>query len=185
MSAEGHGLRALQSRVNRDQAVRAFTRGLGGAVRRVALGPVRSIAEVYVPFLPFEVVIKRPRGDERVVLGIDAVSATLDLYRFDGSASAELVHVPIRNRLGAIVSPAVAHRTIVARLQRIIYQRAGFLAAGAVDVQARAIGEPISIPYWIGFFGRREAASLVVMDGVRGQIEGAKAKRLIAQWLAS
>ncbi|MBW8866202.1 MAG: hypothetical protein JF610_02555, partial [Acidobacteria bacterium] len=55
-------VRALRPRVDRDGAVGAFTGGLGGAFRRATYGTVRSVAEVYVPFLPFEVVIRRPRG---------------------------------------------------------------------------------------------------------------------------
>jgi hypothetical protein len=178
-------VRALRPRVDRDGAVGAFTGGLGGAFRRATYGPVRSVAEVYVPFLPFEVVIRRPRGVERVVLGVDAVSATLDLYRFDAASSGDdLTHVRTRNHLKPVVSVSTAHDAIVARMQRLIYQRAGFLAAGRCHVEAAAAGDVISIPYWVGFLGRRQTASLVVMDGVRGQIEGAKVRRLIEGWLA-
>jgi len=179
-------VRALRSRVDRDGAVEAFTRGLGAAVRRATLGPVRSVAAVYVPFLPFDVVIHRPRGDERVVLGVDAVSATLDLYRFDDASPAgDLIHVPGRNQLQPIVSASRAHDAIVARLQRLIYQRAGFLAAGRYRIEATALDDVISVPYWVAFYGRHETASLVVMDGVRGEIEGAKVRRLIRGWLVS
>ncbi len=178
-------VRALRSRIDRDAAIAAFTGGLGGAFRRATCGPVRSVAEVYVPFLPFEVVIRRPRGVERAVLGVDAVSATLDLYRFDAAPSGDdLTDVATRNHLEPVVSPSSAHDAIVVRMQRIIYQRAGFLAAGRVHVEAAAVGDVIAIPYWVGFLGRRETASLVVMDGVRGQIEGAKVRRLIEGWLA-
>lgn len=178
-------VRALRPRVDRDGAVGAFTGGLAGAFRRATYGPVRSVAEVYVPFLPFEVVIRRPRGVERVVLGVDAVSATLDLYRFDAASSGDdLTHVRTRNHLKPVVSVSTAHDAIVVRMQRLIYQRAGFLAAGRCHVEAAAAGDVISIPYWVGFLGRHETASLVVMDGVRGQIEGAKVRRLIEGWLA-
>ena len=37
--------------------------------------------------------------------------------------------------------------------------------------------------YWLGFFGRRESASLVVMDAVRRQMEGVKLRRLVEQWI--
>ena len=177
-------VRALRSRVGRDAAVDAFSGGLGGAFRRATCGPVRSVAEVYVPFLPFDVIIRRPRGVDHVVLGVDAVSATLDLYRLDAASSGDdLTHVRTRNHLKPVVSLSTAHDAIVVRMQRLIYQRAGFLAAGRVHVEAAAAGEAISIPYWVGFRGRRETASLVVMDGVRGQIEGAKVRRLIEGWL--
>src|SRR5438128_12687024 len=91
-------VRALKPRIDRDEAVDAFTRGLSGAMRRVALGPVRSVADVYVPFRLFRIVVTRPRGDERMVLGIDAVTATLDLYRSDDPLpSNDLIHVATRN----------------------------------------------------------------------------------------
>jgi len=41
----------------------------------------------------------------------------------------------------------------------------------------------IHVPYWLGFFGGRENASLEVMDAVRRQIEGAKARALFEDWL--
>ena len=177
-------VRALRPRVDQKAAISAFSGGLGGVFRRATYGPVRSVAEVYVPFLPFDVTIRRPRGVERVVLGVDAVSATLDLYRFDAAASGDdLTHVRTRNHLPPGVSLSAAHDAIVVRVQRLIYQRAGFLAAGRVHVEAAVAGDVISIPYWVGFLGRRETASLVVMDGVRGQIEGAKVRRLIEGWL--
>jgi len=177
-------VRALKPRIDRDEAVDAFTRGLSGAMRRVALGPVRSVADVYVPFRLFRIVVTRPRGDERMVLGIDAVTATLDLYRFDDPLpSSDLIHVRTRNHVTAAVSPSAAHDALVARLRRIIYQRAGFFAAGSCHLDVRAIDDEISIPYWVGFLGRGDEASIVVMDGVRRQIEGAKVRRLIARWL--
>ena len=178
-------VRALRPRIDRDEAVEAFTRGLGGAMRRVALGPVRSVADVYVPFHLFRVAVARPAGDERMVLGIDAVTATLDLYRFDDPPqSRDVIHVHTRNHVTATVSPTAAHDAIVARLRRIIYQRAGFFAGGRCHLDVRAIDDEISVPYWVGFFGRRDEASIVVMDGVRRQIEGGKMRRLIASWLA-
>jgi hypothetical protein len=140
---------------------------------------------VYVPFLPFEVVISRPRGDERMVLGVDAVTATLDLYRFDDRpADADLVDVRTRNQLNPQVSVSRAHDTIVTRLRRLIYQRAGFVLGGRVQVDAAALEGVIAVPYWVGFCGRGHTASLVVMDGVRRQIEGAKVRRVIERWLA-
>lgn len=181
----GSIVRALKPRIDRDEAVDAFTRGLGGAVRRVALGPVRSVAEIYVPFRLFRIAVTRPRGDERMVLGIDAVTASLDLYRFDDPLPpSDLIHVRTRNHVTAAVSTSAAHDAVVARLRRIVYQRAGFFAGGSCHLDVRAIDDEISIPYWVGFLGRGNDASLVVMDGVRRQIEGAKVRGLIARWLA-
>jgi len=43
----------------------------------------------------------------------------------------------------------------------------------------------IHVPYWAGFFGRGDAASLVVLDAVRCAVEGPKVRRLISGWLTA
>ena len=178
-------IRALRARISRDAAIEALAGGVAGGVRRLALGPLRSIADVYVPFTLFRVIVRRGRGQESAVFGIDAVAGALDLYRFDGvPRSDEIVEVPTRNHVDAALPTSVACEILTARVMRTMYQRVGFIAGGRARVDVQAVGERVYVPYWIGFFGRADDASLVVMDAVRRQIEGAKMRRLIAEWIS-
>jgi hypothetical protein len=50
-------------------------------------------------------------------------------------------------------------------------------------LEVRPIEGEVHVPSWAGFFGRSDRASLVVIDAVRRQVEGARVRRLIDQWL--
>lgn len=174
----------VRARVDRDGAVAAFASGLPGGVRRLIRGPLRSVAQIYVPFRLHEVTVRRGRRVERLLIGIDAVAGALDLYRFDESPSPNaLLHVPTSNHIQPLLSAAAAREIVAARMQRVMYQRVGFLAIGACRLDVQPVSDIVYVPYWLGFFGRGEAASLVVMDAVRRQIEGVKMRRLIERWI--
>ena len=72
---------------------------------------------------------------------------------------------------------------LASRIKRFTYQRVGFLAAGRVGVEVEPIDGILHVPYWVGFFGRGQTASLVVVDAVRHRIEGVKVRRTIEDWL--
>jgi hypothetical protein len=177
-------IRTLRPRVTRDQAVDAFSRGVVGVVRRLALGPLRSIADIYVPFRLYRVTIGHAARRQILVVGLESVAGILDLYRFDNVPEAsEIAEVCTGNRVDAAISDAAARDRLAARIKRMTYQRVGFLAAGRFQLEIEPLDTLLHVPYWAGFFGRGDAASLVVMDAVRRQIEGAKAGRLIGDWL--
>jgi hypothetical protein len=176
-------IRTLRPRIDRDQAVAAFARGVGGGVRRLTRGPLRSVADVSVPFQLHRVTVSRGRRDEHMVLGIDAVTGVLDLYRFDDVPLTSVVRARTRNHLEPVLSASAGHDIVAASVKRMLYQRVGFLAIGRCRVDVRPIDPVLYVPYWIGFFGRGEIASLVVIDAVRRQIEGVKVQRLVERWL--
>ena len=182
-SGAPEAIRALRPCVTHEQAIDTFRRGLAGGARRLARGPLRSVAEVYIPFRVYVATLSRGVRREVVVLGVDAVSGVLDVYRFDGvPPAAEVVQISTRNHLAPILSTTTARDLLASRMRRLMYQRAGFLA-GPFQFDAEPIDAVLHVPYWAGFFGRTEAASIVVMDAVRRQIEGAKVKRLIREWI--
>jgi hypothetical protein len=174
----------LKAAVSQDEAVKMLAGGLTGAARRLRLGPLRSIADVYVPFDVFRVRIARGARQETAFVGIDAVSGTLDLYGFARlPAPEDLVDVSTANALGRALSDADARARVQARVARIVFQRAGFFAVrpGAVTIEGREGG--LHVPYWVGFFGRGDEARVEVLDAVRRRIEGSKAKRLVRESL--
>ena len=174
---------AVRARVDRDGAIAAFTSGLAGGVRRLIRGPLRSVAQVYLPFRLHEVTVQRGRRLERLVIGIDAVDGVLDLYWFDESPSANALVLSTPNHIQPLLPAPAARDVVVARMQRAMYQRVGFLAIGMCRLDVQTVGDVVYVPYWVGFFGRGETASLVVVDAVRRQIEGVKVRRLIERWI--
>jgi hypothetical protein len=175
---------AVRARVDRDHAIAAFTSGVPGGVRRLIRGPLRSVAQIYLPFRLHDVTLRRGRRVERLLIGIDAVAGVLDLYRFDESPSPNaLVRVPAANQMQPLLPAPAARDIVAARMQRVMYRRVGFLAIGACRLEVQPVGDVVYVPYWLGFFGRGEAASLVVIDAVRRQIEGAKVRQLIERWI--
>jgi hypothetical protein len=190
-------MRALRSAVTRDEAIEALAGGLAGRARCLALGPLRSVADVYVPFRLFRVSIERLPASgatgpgagiiiDRAVLGVDAVTGALDFYRFDGEPGpADVVGVHSRNGVGVALPDAALHEIAAGRVRRMVYGRRGFLVAGRIHVGVDAIEGDLHVPYWAGFFGRGDAARIVVMDAVRRRIEGPKVRQLIGRWLAS
>jgi hypothetical protein len=183
-SHDAQSIRALRGAVTRDEAIHALAGGVAGRARRIALGPLRSVADVYVPFRLYRVTVRRGATVERSVLGLDAVGGALDLYRFDrepGPDDVTVVHT--QNHVEALLTDAAVRDLAASRLKRMVYRRIGFLVAGRVRIELDAIGGDLYVPYWAGFFGRGEAARIVVMDAIRRQIEGAKVRRLICRWL--
>lgn len=179
-------IRALRPAVTRDEAVNAFAAGLAGRARQLALGPLRSLADVYVPFRLYHVTVGCRRTHETTVLGVDAVTGALDLYRFDPAPRpADLMDVRTRNHVAPRLSAAAAHAIVASRVQRLMYGRVGFVAAPRVRLDVRPLDADLHVPYWAGFFGRGDCASLVVLDAVRREIEGAKVRRLIGRWLTA
>ena len=177
-------IRALRPAVTRDEAVTVFTAGLSGRWRRLAIGPLRSVALVYVPFRLYRVTMTVGARRETAILGVDAATGMLDFYRFDDvPTSPDLVSVSTRNHLDPALPEASTHEIVATRLARMMYRRLGFFAGARSRLDVLPAGADVHIPYWTGFFGRRDAASLVAMDAVRRQIEGVKVRRAIEQWL--
>jgi len=175
---------AVRGRVDRNEAVATFASGVPGGVRRLMRGPLRSVAQIYLPFRLYEVTIRRGRRSQRMVIGIDVVAGVLDLYRFDEVRPPQaVVQVRTRNHVEAVLPSPEAGAIVAARVQRLMYQRVGFLAIGACRLDVQPVGGVLYVPYWLGFFGRRETASLVVMDAVRRQLEGVKVRRLVERWI--
>jgi hypothetical protein len=77
-------IRSLRPNVTRDEAIDQFSSGgPTELLRQVAFGPVRSVAEFFITFRLFRVeILNSGRRDQRV-LGLDAVTGTLDLYHFE------------------------------------------------------------------------------------------------------
>jgi len=146
-------------------------------------GPLRSLALVYIPFRLFRVEIAN--GDKRETrwLAQDMVSGTFDPYLFDAAlATNQLDQVATRNQLAASLSPQTAQEMLRTKVCRSIFGR-GFFRLRDFKIEVRPSDPEFYVPYWAGFRGSGSKAQLAVIDAVRGQLEGARVRRLLSDWL--
>lgn len=179
-------IRSLRPNVSRDEAIDQFSSG--GPVellRQVAFGPVRSVAEFFIPFRLFQVEILNSGKRDRRVLGLDVVTGSLDLYHFEQlPGPGEVVVVESRNCPLGLLDDAQAMELVITKVRRVLFTT-GFFRMRNLEISAEPIAGEICIPYWVGFRGRGTQARFVVMDAVRRRIEGAKVRNLLQSWLTS
>lgn len=179
-------VRSLKPNVSREEAIARFSpRGLAGTLRNLRQGPLRSVADVYVPFRLYQVEIANRSARQTSWFALDAVNGLLDLYQFEHlPEEAELVQVETRNRPAPRLDDAEAERLLGDKLRRIIFQM-GFFRIRNLSFRPQLVPLDLHVPYWVGCYGARETVRLRVMDAVRRRIEGAKARAFFHSWLAS
>ncbi len=179
---------ALKRHVTRDEAMEAFQRrGLFGMFHR---DPLRSVADVYVPYHLFRVEIAERRRQQTSYVAVDALRGMLDPYQFDRAIeAADLVTIDghTRNRMRATLDVAAGSQVVRDAVRRILFQTGVYrLRAPRITVTPEPID--LHVPYYLGFYGRAgECASVArmrVMDAVRRRFEGGKARALFEGWLA-
>ena len=178
-------IRSLRPNVTREEAVRQFSGGAHGRLREVWSGPLRSVADFYIPFRIFEVEISNAGKNDYRILGLDAVTGSLDPYYFDHLPSNnETLEVETRNCLGSSLNPGQAQEFVVTKVQRLLFTR-GFFRIRNLAISVNPIPREIHIPYWVGFRGRGPSATFAVLDAVRRQPEGARGRRMLEDWLTT
>lgn len=179
-------IRSLRPNVTQDEAIRFFRRsGLTKLVGSVFSGPLRSVAEGYLPFYLFRVTIVNRGKRETSVLGLDAVRGSLDPYRFaHAPTETETVRLETRNSLPASLGFDQAQELLVAKVRRVLYGK-GFFRLHAIEISAEPLDDELHIPYWLGFSGSGSRARLKVLDGVRRQREGGKVRSIFEAWLTA
>jgi hypothetical protein len=142
------------------------------------------MAQIFVPYHVFRVEITDGRRHQTSHFAIDAVSGTLDIYRFEqGVAGLDLVSLRSSNRLNATLDVRTAWPLLEDQLQRALFQT-GFFRLRNPRVSGEAEPIDLHVPYWVGFYENGQHVRLQVLDAVRGRFEGAKARALIESWLA-
>ena len=146
-------------------------------------GQLRQIASAYLPFRLYHVQVLN-RGDTKVALyGADVVSGQLDLYEFAAApADTDLVTVTTRNVPAVRLASPLALELLENKVRRAVFQT-GFFGVRDLQIRARALDVEFHVPYWLGFFGNGERATLLAMDAVRRTFEGAKARAVFSDWL--
>jgi hypothetical protein len=174
----------LRPNVSRDDALAHF-RGAAPFrwLRAARTGPLRSLAEAYIPFRLFRVRIGTGTGTSAELLAIDLVRGTLDLYAFASVPGAgELVPVVTRNRPLPRLPDEDAARLLRERVERMVFRR-GFFRLRRLEITPEPLGPDFHVPYWLAFSGRDDAVHVEVMDAVRRRLEGGKVREVVRGWL--
>ena len=171
-------IRCLRANVTQEEALAALERR-GGLLR----GQLRQMAAAYLPFRLYHVEVVNRDASKVALYAADAVSGLLDLYEFDAAPDdAELVTVTTRNAPATRLEVHIAQERLESKVRRAIFQT-GFFGVRGLQIRTRPLDVEFHVPYWLGFFGHGERATLQAMDAVRRTFEGAKARAVFSDWL--
>ncbi len=178
-------IRSLKPNVTREEAMQQFSSGMLDFLRETTFGPLRSVADFYIPFRLFQVEIRNGGKRDLRVFGLDAVNGSLDLYHFEQlPGEREVTYLETRNCSEVVLDEAEAQKIVIAKVQRLLFST-GFFRIRNLHISADAVAGEIYVPYWVGFRGRGMRARLSVIDAVRRKLEGAKVRQLLQVWLTS
>jgi hypothetical protein len=185
MSPEMPRIQTLRPNVTREEAIRHFSQGLVNGAAALIRGPVRSLAELYIPYRPYRVKISSAGREQTQTFALDAVHGTLDLYQLPAlTAGEQFLALETRNAIPAGLDAKQAAERLVAKVRRMVFTR-GFFRVRDLKIQATPLSGEIYVPYWVCFRGSNEQVHLAVMDAVRRRPEGAKVRRMVEEWLRS
>ena len=177
-------IRSLKANVTREEAMQQFSSGMFDFLRETTSGPLRSVADFYIPFRLFQIeILNGGRRDQRI-FGLDAVNGSLDLYHFEQlPGERELTYMETRN-CSEVLLGEEGNQIVIAKVQRLLFST-GFFRVRNLQITAEPVAGEIYVPYWVGFRGRGSRARLAVIDAVRRKPEGAKVRQLLRAWLTS
>ncbi len=186
LPVEPSRIRVLRANVSHSEAVRALAgSGLAGLLQRTTLGPLRSLADVYVPFHVYELRIANHANVTQQYFALDAVSGMLDPYRLEHVPSeVDTIEVDTRNRIPTTLDPETGKAILCEKVRRMLFLQ-GFFRLRGLKLKAACLPAPVHFPYWVGFFGSGEHAAIRVLDALRRQPEGAKVRQMVLSWLTA
>jgi hypothetical protein len=179
-------INTLKPNVTQEEAVRAFQSGsLSSFYWRLRCGPLKRIADVYVPFWLYRVRYGMNGALNTRIFAMDAVHGALDLFEFPRiPGEKQLLSIETRNCLAPRLQAQAAEELLRTKVLRILFQQ-GFFKLRALNVDIERAPLELHLPYWLAFYGSSGRAQVRVMDAVRRKIEGAKAASFFEEWLAA
>lgn len=180
-----NSIQALKPNVTREEALGAFSAvKLSAIYWRVAKGPLRSVADVYVPFSVYTVTYQMHKSTFKRVFAADAVNGSLDLFEFPRLPELnQLVTAVTRNAIPASLPDGRATDLLRDKVLRLIFQQ-GFFKLSQPQLTVTREPAGVYVPYWLGFYGNA-FAKCRALDAVRRRFEGAKASAFFEEWLAA
>ena len=159
--------------------------GISESLQNFIFGPLRSVADFYIPFRIYQVEIEN-RGEKTFhIFGLDAVTGTLDLHTWEALPDESKTSLlDTRNRLPVALTEEDAQRIITHKVRRLIFMQ-GFFRTSNFRITAELVPGEIYIPYWAAFRGHGIRASMSVLDAVRRKMEGSRVREMLKNWLTS
>ncbi len=122
-------IQTLKPNVTQEEALRTFSgAGLSTLFWRIRSGPLRRIADVYVPYWLYRVQYNVGRAAHKSLFAIDAVNGSLDLFTFPRIPDAkDLISVQTRNYVAPSLQPSDGEallRQKVLRVSALFFSRA-------------------------------------------------------------
>jgi len=172
----------LRPNVTREEAARVLRPGIA---RRLSDGPLKSFADVYVPYRLCRVEIDSAGQTQTRFLAFDAAFGMLDPYEFKSMPDdAQTTAVKTRNAVPATIDETKAAELLIDKVRRLVFSR-GFFKLRNMAIRIEPLPVIVHVPYWIGFYGRGESATIQVIDAVRRTREGAKMRHVLRNWLSA
>jgi hypothetical protein len=179
-------IRSLQPKVGVQEATRIFApSGPRGLLLRLRQGPLLAVADIYLPFRLYRVVVDDEQVSKTSWYAVDALSGVLDVYEFPrdpaGTGIVELTVEPRNCPCSRISEHDTRHRAMDAVRRKIF--STGFFRIRKPQISAELLDSALHVPYWAAFYGSKDCVQTAVLDAVRGRLEGGKARHVIESWL--
>ena len=162
------------SRLNSSGKFRVVTRWLNG--------PLRGVAEIYLPYRLYKVSFEDGGVRRTRYYAIDAASGALDPYEFVNLPKPHEFEVETRNCFPVRLAETETRNLAVQKLRRLLFSR-GFFRLSYPQLTAELINPEFYLPYWVGFYGDEQNMNLKVLNAMRETLEGSKIRRLLQAWL--
>ncbi len=170
-------LQCLPPKTTRDEVIKLFQ----SRWRRLTLGNFLLDTGFYLPYYLFRVAVQNAGKSTTQLLAIDAVTGELDLYGFDAAPDVmDWLEVETTQVSPVALSEQEAFALLQEKVRRGVYQR-GFFKMDDLRIHGEFM-RLCYVPYWVGFYERKNRASAEVVDAVRGCFEGAKVRDIVLQW---
>lgn len=152
-------------------------------LRRWINGPLRGVAEIYLPYRLYRITVEDRRIRKVHYYAVDAATGTLDPYEFSAPPAAnERVEVETRNFHPARLDQSNTQKIAINRVRKLLYSR-GFFRAANPAIMAELVPPEFYIPYWAGFYGDERDIRITVLNALLRTAEGNKVRHLVRTWL--
>jgi hypothetical protein len=118
------------------------------------------------------------------ILGFDVDFGLLDPFEFPAVPGRHQTStLETRNAAPPMLDETAAAQMLTDKVRRLLFLH-GFFRLRNLEIQVEALPETVHLPYWVGFYGSGQDATLRVIDAVRRRPEGAKMRHALRHWLA-
>jgi hypothetical protein len=176
-------IQSLQRNVNYEEALRKLGSGPLSRLRRWISGPLRGIAEIYIPYRLYAVTVDDRHLQSVLHYAVDTAVGTLDPYEFDTPPEPNSwIKLETGNFHPVRLDKTRTEKLVIEKVRRLLYSR-GFFRLANPSITAGLIEPEFHIPYWAGFYGEEQNIRVTVLNAAHQKMEGSKVRQLVKMWL--